>query len=161
MFEVAAPTSMLVSVVVRYALWPQTIKGPNGSEGLRRPVALLQHNANILASFLEVAVLGRIPVRLTEIPFAPLWGIAYIFFTWIITHRLVDCGEPQFVYFFFDTTLGAKVNCAVIMALMVVQLVFFFLFSILDDVVHYVGGGLGFNLVVVLGVGSLCCRFRD
>lgn len=160
-FEVAAPTSMLVSVVVRYALWPQAMKGPNGSEGLRRPVALLQHNANILASIMEVALFGRIPVRLSEIPFAPMWGILYIFFTWFITHRLVESGEPQFVYFFFDTTLGAKTNCAVLITLMVVQAIFFFLFTVIGDALHHFGGGLYFNVLATALVGLFSCRFRD
>ncbi len=149
---------------IHIALWPQSIKGVNGSVGLRRPVALMQHNANIIASFMEVALLGRIPVRLSEIPFAPMWGIAYIFFTWFITHRLTDSGEPQFVYFFFDTTLGPKVNCLVLITLMVVQAIFYFLFTVIDDVLHHLGGGDGglyFNLLAVALMGSFSCRFRD
>jgi hypothetical protein len=143
------------------ALWPQAMKGPAGSFGLRRPAALAQHNANVLASLMEVAVLGQIPVRLSEISFAPVWGGIYIFFTWYMMHKWVKSGEPQCVYFFFDTTLGAKTHCLVIIALMSVQAVFFFLFSIMDDIVLDLGRGVLFNTLVAVFVGSITCRFRD
>lgn len=143
------------------ALWPQAMKGPNGSMGLRKPVSLIHHNLNILSTLMEVGVLGRIPVRLIDVAIAPLWGVIYIFFTWFITHRLVESGEPQFVYFFFDTTLGAKTNFLVLFSLMVVQAIFFFVFSVIDDILVHIGRGCFFNTILVVFVASFCCRFRD
>ena len=133
----------------------------NGTTGLRRPVALLQHNGNVIVSLMEVGVLGRIPLRLSEIAFAPLWGVAYIFFTWFITHRLVESGEPQCVYFFFDPTLGGRKNCLVLITLLVAQAAFFFLFTLVDDFVMHIGGGLPFNLAFIVLVSSVACRYRD
>lgn len=143
------------------ALWPQAMKGPNGSLGFRKPVALIQHNLNVLTALMEVGVLGSIPIRLNDIPVAPLWGIVYIFFTWFMTHRLVKTSEPQFVYFFFDTTLGAKTNCFVLIALMAVQAIFYILFTIIDDILVHLDKGLHFNILVVILAASVSCRFRD
>jgi hypothetical protein len=143
------------------ALWPQAIKGVNGSIGLRRPVALIQHNLNIFASLMDIGVLGRIPIRISEISFPALWGVLYIGFTWFITHRLVPSGEPQFVYFFMDTTLGSRVNCLILTSLIVVLMTFFVLFSIIDDFLLHLGGGVIFNTTAVILLSSSCCRFRD
>ena len=147
--------------IICQALWPQAMKGPNGSIGLRRPVALIQHNLNVLAALMEVGVLGSIPIRLNDIAVAPLWCIVYVFFTWFMTHRLVKSSEPQFVYFFFDTTLGAKTNCFVLVTLMVVQAIFYLLFTILDDILMHLDKGLQFNIVIVILAASVSCRFRD
>ena len=110
---------------------------------------------------MEVGVLGKMPVRLNHIALAPMWGIVYIFFTWFITHRLVKSSEPQFVYFFFDTTLGAKTYCFILMTLMMVQVTFYLLFTIIDDVLIHLGKGFLFNIVIVILVASVFCRFRD
>ncbi len=137
------------------------MKGPNGSLSLRRPYSLIQHNFNIVASLLEVGVLGKMPVRINEITLAPLWGIMYIFFTWFITHRLVETKEPQFVYFFLDTTLGARKYCFVLASLLVVEASFYLFFSIIDDVLVHFDQGYLFNASVVAIISSMCCRFRD
>mmetsp|Transcript_24864 Transcript_24864/g.30564 ORF Transcript_24864/g.30564 Transcript_24864/m.30564 type:complete len:318 (+) Transcript_24864:116-1069(+) len=160
-FEIAAPTSMLVSSVVRYALWPQAIKGVNGSKGFRRTVALMQHNANVIASLMEVGVLGHIPVRISDLVCAPVWGCIYISFTWFMTHRWVESGEPQFVYFFLDSTLGPKINCLVLVTLMVVLMLFYTLFTVIDEVFFRFDGDWLVNSFIVILVASALCRFRD
>lgn len=160
-FETATPISMLVSFVVRYVLWPQEMKKPEGSIGLRRPVAIIQHNLNVIASILEIGVLGSIPIRLNEVAFTLLWGVVYIFFTFFISHRMVESREPQFVYFFMDTTLGANTNCLVMIALLAVLAVFYLVFCFIDDLLLYLDKGLMFNALTVILVASISCRIRD
>lgn len=161
LFEIAAPTSMLVSTITKYALWPQSLKSPVGSANLRKPVALLQHNLNIVTSLLEVGVLGRIPVRLNDIAITLVYGCIYVIFMWSIKRRLVDTTEPQFIYFFFDTTLGKKWSISVIFVLLTILITFFILFTLIDDILAFVNGGLWTNFVVIGAFSSLFCRFKD
>lgn len=161
LFEVSAPCSLLVSTVTKYALWPQSLKGKNGSKPLRRPVALLQHNANILSSLFELGVLGRLPVRLIDWPVAPVFGIVYLLFSWSIIHSLHPSGAPQFVYFFFDTTLSKKWTIGVMLVLLSVLLFAYVTFAIIGDVLLFFNGGLVVNCVSMVAFGSLFCRFRD
>lgn len=161
LFCIAGPTSMLVSTVTKYALWPQSMKGPRGSVNLRKPVALVQHNANIIASLLEVGVLGRIPVRFEEFMVAPTFGTIYVFFMWALKDRLVETQEPQFVYFFFDTTLGKKWTISVLLGLLALLMVFYLAFTILDDCLIWLGCGIVTNMVIVVVLATVFCRFRD
>lgn len=161
LFEIAGPTSMLVSTVTKYALWPQAMKGPRGSANLRKPVALMQHNANIIASLLEVGVLGRIPVRLEEFIIAPTFGTIYVFFTWALKDRLVETKEPQFVYFFFDTTLGKKWTVTVLLVLLALLMVFYLAFTFLDDCLLWLGSGIFTNVIMVIALATFFCRVRD
>mmetsp|Transcript_9727 Transcript_9727/g.18264 ORF Transcript_9727/g.18264 Transcript_9727/m.18264 type:complete len:347 (+) Transcript_9727:2-1042(+) len=161
LFEIAGPTSMLVSTVTKYALWPQAMKGPRGSVNLRKPVSLLQHNANIIASLLEVGVLGRIPVRLEDFIIAPTFGTIYVFFTWALKDRLVETKEPQFVYFFFDTTLGKKWTITVLLVLLTLLMVFYLAFAFIDDCLIWLDCGIVTNTIMVIGLAAFFCRFRD
>ena len=47
-FEIAAPSALLTSFIVTYALWPQAYKehGASGTHGFKGSVGLMQHNAN-------------------------------------------------------------------------------------------------------------------
>jgi len=159
LFEIAAPVSMLVSAVVRYALWPKALKG-NGTDTLKRPDILLQHNANIVMSLVECGLLGGLKIRFIDMAVAPLFGIAYILFAWGMKHRWVESGEPQFLYFFLDTTLGKTTSIA-ILALEIVLLFFYVFFVIVDDILEYSAGTLIIHLAVVGTIASLLCRFRD
>lgn len=161
LFEIAAPTSMLVSTITKYALWPRSLKGPLGSKSLRRPVALIQHNLNIVASLLEVGVLGRIPVRLEDIPITLVYGCIYVLFMWSLKGHLVETKEPQFIYFFFDTTLGKKWTISVIFGLLTILITFYVMFTLIDDVLAWVSGGLWTNLVLIGAFSSFFCRFKD
>jgi hypothetical protein len=161
LFEIAGPTSMLVSTVTKYALWPQSMKGPRGSVNLRKPVALMQHNANVIASILEVGVLGRIPVRLEEFIIAPTFGTIYVFFTWALKDRLVETKEPQFVYFFFDTTLGKRWSITVLLVLLALLMVFYLAFTFIDDCLIWLGCGIFTHITVVVALAAFFCRFRD
>lgn len=162
LFEIAGPTSMLVSCITKYVLWPRSLQGVNGSQKLRLSVSLIQHNLNIISTLLEVCVLGVIPVSLSDWAVGPLFGLVYIVFTWSMTHKLTDCGSPQFVYFFFDLTLGKKWILTVMVGLLLLILVFFFMFTIVDDFVIWIGDGKFIaHLLTSLTLSALACRFRD
>jgi len=159
LFEIAAPTSMLVSAVVTYVLWPQALLG-KGSQGLKSWDTLVQHNANIILSLVEIGLLGGLPIRLEDWIAAPLFGICYILFSWFMIHRLVPSGEPQVLYFFLDPTLG-WISTFALICLLVVLLLFYILFSFIDDFMIHLGGGIIIHSLVILGVSSIVCRFKD
>ncbi len=159
LFEVAAPISMLVSVIVRYALWPKALKG-NGTDDLKRISSLIQHNANIIMSLIEVGILGGIEVRFTDFSVAPLFGLAYVLFAWSMKKNWLESGEPQFLYFFLDTTLGKGTSIALLILLFLLT-AFYAIFVMVDDIIVMLGGGVGVHLGVVIAIASLTCRFRD
>jgi len=161
LFEIGAPASMLVSFVTKYALWPQSLRAPHGSVNLRKPVAIIQHNANIIASLLELGVLGRMPIRLEDFIIAPLYGTIYVFFMWALKDHLADNKEPQFVYFFFDTTLGKKWAVLILLGLLAILLFFYLACTCLDDLMILFGGGAFTNAMIISALAAFCCRFRD
>jgi len=159
-FEISAPTSMIVSSITRYVLWPQALK--NGDTlGFRKISALLQHNANVIISLIEVGILGRIPMRIDYIPLAAVYGIVYILHTWNMTHRWLPSKDPQFVYFFFDTTLDKKVVVFVLAALLFIMTLFHCMFFSVVALINHFDGGVLLNTFLVAGVASCFCRFRD
>ena len=183
LFEVVAPTSMLVSFVVRYALWPAAKKAGT-SNVLKTPIGLITHNLNILTSLIEVGLLGRVPIQMKDFAVGPLYGCMYIFFTWFMIYRWIptspirsnkkelnghfneyesdkDNRNPQFVYFFFDTTLGKWTHISVMLVLLGVLTLFFWLFSNVNSLMLYLGGTPLINLGVVITLFSLVARFRD
>jgi hypothetical protein len=160
LFETAAPLTMLVSVVVTYALWPNALKGCHGTDSFKRTSVLIQHNANAIMSLLEIGFLGRLPVRFNDIALAPIFGVVYIFFSWGMRFSWVSSKDPQFVYFFLDTTLGKKSTYA-LMALVAVLIIFYSLFVLIDDVLSFLGGGVTLHLGIVTALSCLVCRFKD
>ena len=62
---------------------------------------------------------------------------------------------------FFDTTLGKKWSISVIFVLLTILITFFVLFTLIDDILAFVNGGLWTNLVVIGAFSSLFCRFSD
>jgi hypothetical protein len=160
LFETVAPLTMLVSVVVTYALWPNALKGNNGTDSFKRTSVLIQHNVNAILSLLEIGFLGRLPVRFDDMALAPIFGIVYIFFSWGVRFSWVPSKDPQFVYFFLDTTLGKKSTYA-LAALVTVLIVFYSLFVLIDDVLSFLGGGVTLHLGIVSAISCLVCRFKD
>eukprot|EP00551_Chaetoceros_affinis_P001612 CAMPEP_0203638786 /NCGR_PEP_ID=MMETSP0088-20131115/4717_1 /ASSEMBLY_ACC=CAM_ASM_001087 /TAXON_ID=426623 /ORGANISM="Chaetoceros affinis, Strain CCMP159" /LENGTH=140 /DNA_ID=CAMNT_0050493497 /DNA_START=353 /DNA_END=771 /DNA_ORIENTATION=+ len=138
LFETAAPVSMLVSAVVRYALWPKALKG-NGTDNLKKVHILIQHNVNIIMCLAEVGLLGGMKVRFTDLALAPLFGLAYIFFSWSMKNKWLESGEPQFLYFFLDTTLG-KTSSIALGLLVIVLTLFYAIFVLIDDLLLFLGG---------------------
>jgi len=159
-FEISAPTSMIVSSITRYILWPQSLK-KGDTIAFRRVVGLLQHNGNVIISFVEAGILGRIPMRLDYLPLAVLFGCVYTLHTWNMTHRWLESKDPQFVYFFFDTTLDKKIVVFVLAALLFIMILFHCMFFSVIALINHLDGGALFNTFLVAGVASCFCRFRD
>ena len=159
LFEIAAPASMLVSAVVRYVIWPKSLKR-NSTATLKTTPILFQHNANIIFSLMEIGLLGRLNVRFTDMAVAPLFGICYVLFAWTMKHMWLESGEPQFLYFFLDTTLGKGSSIALI-ALLVILLLSYALFALVDDILALLGGGFIVHFITVTSIMSFVCRFRD
>jgi hypothetical protein len=161
LFEIAAPVSMLVSSMTKYVLWPQALRGPHGSVNLRKPLAIIQHNFNVIVTVLEVGVLGHMPIRIEDAVIAPIYGCVYVLFIWALKDHLADNKEPQFVYFFFDTTLGKKWSLSVLLGLLSILLFFFLVFTLLDDLLAFIDGGIRTNAIIISALATLFCRFRD
>lgn len=161
LFEIAAPVSMLVSSVTKYALWPRSLRGPHGSVNLRKPVSIIQHNFNVIVTVMEVGVLGHMPIRIEDAMIAPIYGCVYIVFMWALKDHLADNKEPQFVYFFFDTTLGKKWSVSVLLGLLSMLMFFYLVFTLLDDLLVFMDGGVRTNAITISALAAIFCRFRD
>ena len=163
LFEIVGPCALLVAFVVRYAMWPQVLqhgKGVDPTSILKTPRALLMHNANVIMVLTEVSLMGGLPVRSADFGVSALFGIVYILFTWSTMNRWAPEDGAQFLYHFFDTTLGMTTTLA-ILALLVTLMVFYGLFCVLHMVLEHLGGGIGMHSLAVVLVASLVCRFRD
>lgn len=162
---VAAPAAMLVSAVIKYAIWPRILKdrGSAGTVRLRHWSVLMRHNANVIFVMLEVGLLGGLPVRLSEMAFAPLYGLCYVLFSWWMVNKWSSPENgAQFIYFFMDTTLGVTTSIA-LLVLLFVLLGFYLLFFFLET---FIGGAtssssLFVHLAGFLLTSSLVCRFGD
>lgn len=159
-FETAAPSALLVAFVIRYAIWPRALQHGDTTQ-LKLPIVLIWHNANVIMILSEVCLLGGIHIdaHASYFSVAPIFGIVYVFFTWYMIPRWSKEG-PQFIYFFFDTTLGWTTSIALLM-LLVVLMVFYGLFGALVHVLSNLQGGLFIHTLAVLVVSSLICRFQD
>jgi hypothetical protein len=163
LFEAASPTALLVSCVVRYAIWPQLLrrgKGRNPTAVLKYKKTLVFHNINTIITLSEVAILGGLPVRYSDFSVALALGVIYVLFTWSMMHRWNKDAGPQFIYHFFDTTQGIYTSVYIII-LLVVLISFYTLFCGLHQLLDHLGGGLSTHLAAVLLLSSLVCRFRD
>lgn len=187
-WEIVAPTALLITLVVTYVLWPFAVaaerSGKKGNVGLlNRLGPLLAHNMNILAITTELSLLGGLPIRLDHFAMAPLYGSAYVIFSWAMKDQWLPqlsqaerkAWGPQFLYPFMDTSLGWQ-HTASLAALLLVLLMshiaiyalqYFLRFGIpflfhalptIDDenALFYFAA----HCATVLGVGGLVCRFR-
>eukprot|EP00980_Cylindrotheca_fusiformis_P001224 scaffold331_cov117-Cylindrotheca_fusiformis.AAC.2 len=162
-FEASAPGGFLVSTVVRYALWPAILKekGPEGTVLFRSFHGVVTHNVNVIFILIEVCLLGGLPVLLEHIGVAPVFGIAYILFTWFMANRWIPGEGPKFIYFFLDTTLGWDATKALMM-LVAVLLGFYVMFANIDSFLeHRLGDAFLPRLLVAVGLASIVCRFRN
>lgn len=162
--EISVPLSMLVSFCVKYVLWPNAIRKGTTTEPFTNLRSLLQHNANVIASLLEVCILGRIPIRSMDVFIVPMYGLLYILYTWFMTHKWLTSSEPQFVYFFLDTTLPPKTVVSVMVCLLVALIVFFGFATSLDGTIlsyYNDGNDIVWNGFCVIMIASCFCRFRD
>ena len=164
-FEIAAPSAFLTSVIVTYALWPRAYKehGASGTVGFKGPISLAQHNGNCAMVLFEVLLMSGLPVMMSHVVFALLFGLLYISFVWFMINRWSPKTGPVFPYFFLDTTLGARTTIFMV-ALIGVMGLFFVLFALLDACINMVeqdGYGIMPNICFFFIVSFMVMKFKD
>jgi hypothetical protein len=164
-WEISAPTSILVSSVVKYVLWPECAENSakyRTHNVLKHPGALLEHNWNVLAALLDIGMLGGLPVRFKDISVAPLFGLIYVVYSWSMMHSWCDPDKgPQFIYPFLDTTMGWTTSVA-LLALLLLLMLSYGIFAWADHVLtEYLDGSIVTHAVVVVLFAACVCRFRD
>lgn len=169
-WEIAAPCAILVSTVVRFAIWEMVLKGGGDTANLKSFRNIMMHNINSVFVLMEVALFGALPVRYIELSLAPLFGVCYVLFTWSMSLRWSPGNGPQFIYYFFDTTMG-KVTSISLLALLCALLLFYVLFATarigLDTLSKtfpesaYESIQLACHASFVVLISSAVCRFRD
>jgi hypothetical protein len=161
LWEIAAPFALLVSAVIRYAIWPRLIATNGTTVNLKTLRNVLMHNVNVLMATTEIALMGQMPVHFSHVAFAPLVGCAYVVWSWSVTHIWNDpMHGPQYIYFFFDTTLGAMATWALV-ALLAVMMAFYSLMVAAESLLDLAGGGLPVHALFVAIVCGSVMRFRD
>jgi hypothetical protein len=171
-WETAAPCAFIVSSVIRYVIWDKVLKGgPERTVHLKRFNTLMSHNMNSVFVLTEIALLGGLPVRLSEIYVGALVGTAYVWMAWALSgYWAAKEHGPHYIYFFLDTTLGYTTTIA-LMALMTALCLFYLLLSMASvglnrmSQISSLGDDPGhlfiLHLAFVLGISSLVCRFND
>lgn len=165
-WTMAAPASVLVSLVVTYVLWAQDLANGNSTDFYKQPWILLMHTFNSIATFTEVGLLGGLPCRLKDFNSGPIFGIIYVLFAWTVSHARFWTEDfrrdgPQFIYPFFDTTLP-NISSLAILGLFAAFISIHFLFSIAESImVEYIGGGILGHGIAVVALSWTVCRFRD
>jgi hypothetical protein len=160
-WEIAAPCTLLVAATVRYAMWPAVLRrgGPHSLNSVRN---ILMHNMNVVAALTESCLLSGLPVRWSEVAVAPLWGCLYVFFSWNMTFQWNERQHgPQFIYYFFDTTLPGYTCSKALVILLTVLLIFYAVFCTTNILLSYVDGGFLTHVLFVAVTSSLFMRFRD
>ena len=164
LFEMAAPFTLLVAAVVKYALWPQSLKngaGKDPTKSFKVFRVLCFHNLNVVLAMSEVALWGGLPVRFHDASLAILFGCAFVAFAWAIRNGWNPSAGPQFLYFFLDTTLGITTSL-VLIALCLVFVMFYAFFCVLHvGLDHMESAGLLAHVFSVVIVCALVCRVRD
>lgn len=161
-WEMSAPFTLLVAAVVRYAIWPAVLRAGSPTFELKAWKNIMMHNMNVLFALMESACMGGLPVLWSHISFALLVGILYVLFSWTMAMRwnTPDKG-PQFIYFFFDTTLPGYTPTLVILILFAVFSAFYGIFCTCEFILELLGGGVLTHLTFVAVVCACVMRFRD
>ena len=167
-WAVAAPSSLLVSVIVSYILWPMALRSTDNSH--RNAVmyqhfgSLLEHNLNSVAVLLEAFFLSGPHLRIVDVPMAPLMGLCYVLFSYCMRHQWCDdAGRhgPQFLYPFLDPTLpGAQSSVALLGLLLTLVLSHGCLCALGHFLASTGGSSLATHLTAVAVGSFLVCRFR-
>ena len=162
-WNIAAPLSMMVSAIVRYVIWTQVlINGGDTYIGLKDLRSLVQHNFNIVAAMTEMVLLGGLPVRWSEAPFVLMTGQFYYVFSVLLSPWWDKTRGPQFIYFFFDTTLPGFIPSVVMLGLLAVLLLFLAVFAESPRLLELcVPRRVAPRMLFVLAVCSTVMRFRD
>lgn len=164
LWEIAAPNALLVTFVVSFVIWPEILqKKQQATEGLKFPVVLMQHNLNTLLVVSEI-FLTRTPLLWSHAAICPLFGLVYCVFTWSIASHIAPEHGAVYLYFFFDSTQGAKFGVIAHLALLTTLVVFYGLGVGLVKVLAVATAAsipLHVQGVVLLALSLAICRFRD
>jgi hypothetical protein len=164
LYEGVAPTTILVSTVVRYAMWPALLRQKGGDKDpsafLKIFRYLVYHNLNVMLALVDACLIGGIPIQLTHLSFSVIFGVIYVVFSWAIRNLWNPPAGPQFMYFFLDTTLGYTTTIA-ILVLLLTLIVSHSVFCGIHQVLQFLGGGIVLHTLTVVLLCSLVCRFRD
>lgn len=161
LYEIASPFALLVSSVVRYAIWPVAEKGgkPHTLTSFRNQ---MMHNMNSVYALTEMSLLGGIPMSISHAPIPCVVGLVYILFSWCSCHIFGKHGSgagPQYQYFFMDTTLGYTTTISLVV-LLAVMLTSFSIFVAIKVFVDHMGGTIPVNSMCVILISSLVCRIK-
>ena len=159
-WEISGPFTLLVSSVVRYAIWPIVLRGgkPHTLDNFRNQ---MMHNFNSVFALVELCLLGGLPLSFAHISLSCTIGVIYILFSWSAAttmHGNTRDG-PQYIYFFLDTSLGKNTTIA-LAALLSAMTTSFGIFVALDTTVNKVGGNILVNILIVTFISSLVIRTR-
>ena len=162
LWEVAGPFTLLVAAVIRYAIWPALLRGKRDTAGLKHWRNVMMHNMNALFAVSEAALFGGLDVKWSHFAFGPLVGAAYVLFSWIMVHQWNKPEHgPQYIYFFFDTTLpGYKTTIALLLLLLTLT-IFYGIFWICDEILVLLGKSVWTHSAFVAVVCGAVMRFKD
>eukprot|EP00474_Spongospora_subterranea_P010026 CRZ10484.1 hypothetical protein [Spongospora subterranea] len=108
-FEAALSLALLVTTVVTFVLIPSSIRvGADPSSFFTLP-ALLMHNANVVMIVFELLV-NKTVVNIAHLPFAILYGIIYVVFSWILAQK-----TGVFFYFFLNYNYSRPVTALLLL----------------------------------------------
>jgi hypothetical protein len=163
LWEMSAPIAIMVSFFTTYVFWPFFLKECNDSSGFRTFRPLMMHNANAFFVIAEAALLSGLSVRLQDLSLAPLFGIAYILFGWLMTMNWTDRKYgPQFLYFFFDVTLPGYFCTFAIIGLLSILMVSYAIMVLTVFALHYMDGtGIITHIILATILCYSVMRFRD
>jgi len=159
LWELSAPFALLVSAVVRYAIWP-VIVATGRPHSLGSFKNQMQHNVNSVYVLSELALMGGPPLEFAHMSLPTLVGTIYILFTWFncYFYAAPEFG-PQYIYWFMDPTLGKATTIALI-ALVGTLMMSFVTFTALDTFIEWMGKSLITHLFSVAIVSAAVIKTR-
>mmetsp|Transcript_78072 Transcript_78072/g.226528 ORF Transcript_78072/g.226528 Transcript_78072/m.226528 type:complete len:315 (-) Transcript_78072:79-1023(-) len=160
LWELSAPFALLVSAVVRYAIWPVVI-ATGRKHGLGSFRNQMQHNVNTLYALSEMAMLGGLPLEFAHISLPMFVGCIYILFTWFNCYSYTDEKfGPQYLYWFMDPTLGERTSLIALLALVSTLVLSFVTFYCIEAIVKLTGKNPLMHLLCVVLVSSAVIRTK-
>lgn len=157
LWELSAPFSILVSAVVKYAIWPIVLaSGKNHMLGSFRNQ--MQHNINSFYALSEMALLGGLPLKFSHLSLPCLVGSIYILFSWFNCYCYAEPKYgPQYLYWFMDPTLETMTTISLVALLLSLVLSFVTFFAI-DYFVQWTGDSISTHLLSLYLVSSAVIR---
>ena len=93
--QVAWPFALLTTITVTFVLVPAKCKLGLRQDGFFLPSAIAMHNLNVALLLLEV-LLDQITFKVSNLPFAPIFGLAYLIF-----HNSYRYAKTRTLLYFF------------------------------------------------------------